>query len=103
MPSRRPTATGDPALTYQITLGTLVSGDAFSGAIVRAPGENVGSYAITQGTLALSSNYALAFVGANFTIGTRPVTVAADPKTKLFGAAGPGADLPHHQRHAGWR
>ena len=86
--------TGDPALTYQITLGTLVSGDAFSGAIVRAPGENVGSYAITQGTLALSSNYALAFVGANFTIGTRPVTVAADPKTKLFGQPDPA--LTYH-------
>ncbi len=44
----------DPALTYQITSGALVNGDSFTGGLVRAPGENVGSYAISQGTLALS-------------------------------------------------
>jgi hypothetical protein len=50
----------DPPLTYTVTspLG-VVQGDAFSGSLSRAPGEAVGSYAITQGTLALNSNYVL--------------------------------------------
>ncbi|MFO0908770.1 MAG: MBG domain-containing protein [Isosphaeraceae bacterium] len=80
----------DPALTYQITLGSLVGTDAFSGALSRVPGENVGSYAIEQGSLALSSNYALSFVGSNLSITPRALTVAADAKTKVYGNADPG-------------
>ena len=42
----------DPELTYEITSGELVAnGDAFTGALTRDPGETVGTYAITQGTL----------------------------------------------------
>src|SRR5213594_3735619 len=36
----------DPALTYQITSGSLAFSDAFTGALSRATGEAVGSYAI---------------------------------------------------------
>ena len=83
----------DPAaFTYQITSGTLVSGDAFTGALTRASGENVGLYAIQQGTLTLGTNYALSFVGADFEITARPVTVTADPgQTKVYGEADPAA------------
>src|SRR5213078_3156413 len=80
----------DPGLTYQITSGSLVTGDGFTGALGRAAGENVGSYAIQQGTLALSTNYTLTFVGANLTIGARAVTVTADAKSKTYGDADPG-------------
>jgi hypothetical protein len=79
----------DPAFSYQITSGSLASGDAFSGALVRDAGENVGSYAIKQGTLALNDNYALTFAGASLTITARPVTVTADSKEKVYGAADP--------------
>jgi hypothetical protein len=79
----------DPTLTYQITSGSLASGDAFSGALARVAGENVGSYAIQKGTLALSANYVLTYVGASLTITTRAVTVTADPKTKVYGDADP--------------
>ncbi len=79
----------DPALTYKVTAGSLVSGDAFSGALTRVAGENVGAYAITQGTLALSSNYSLTYVGANLTISARAVTVTADALSKTYGAADP--------------
>jgi hypothetical protein len=79
----------DPALTYQITSGNLVNGDSFSGALTRVAGENVGTYAIQQGTLALSSNYALTYAGAKLTIGQRSVTVTADAKTKTYGATDP--------------
>src|SRR5438552_10418616 len=53
----------DPALTYKITSGSLVGSDAFAGAPSRVAGENVGQYNITQGTLALSGNYTLSYVG----------------------------------------
>ncbi len=55
----------DPALTYQITSGSAVAGDGFTGALTRDAGENVGSYAIKQGTLSLGDNYDLTFVGAS--------------------------------------
>ena len=58
----------DPALTYQVSSGSLVPGDGFSGGLGRAPGEAVGTYAITQGTLKLGANYALSYVGADLTI-----------------------------------
>ncbi|MES2560865.1 MAG: MBG domain-containing protein [Bacteroidota bacterium] len=79
----------DPALTYSITSGSLVSGDSFTGSIVRDSGENVGTYIINQGTLGLSSNYALTYVKDSLTITPRPVTVKADPKSKNFGQVDP--------------
>ena len=79
----------DPALTYQITTGSLASGDSFSGSLSRAIGENVGTYAITQGTLALNNNYALTYVGANLTITPRAITVTADSMTKIYGSDDP--------------
>jgi hypothetical protein len=79
----------DPAFTYHITSGSLVFGDTFSGALNRTTGEAVGSYAINQGTLALSSNYILTYVGANLTITKRPITVTADAKSKAYGDADP--------------
>jgi hypothetical protein len=60
----------DPALTYQVTSGSLAFSDAFTGALNRVAGELVGTYAIQQGTLALNSNYILNYVGANLTITT---------------------------------
>jgi hypothetical protein len=83
--------TADPQLTYKVTSGSLVSGDSFSGALTRDPGESVvGSpYAIRGGTLSAGSNYDLTFVGSNFTITARAITVAAADKTKVLGAADP--------------
>jgi hypothetical protein len=80
----------DPALAYAITSGSLVTGDAFTGSLTRGAGEHVGSYAITQGTLGLSDDYALTFVGSSFTIATRSVEVTADPgQSKVYGDADP--------------
>jgi len=58
----------DPLLTYSITDGSLVFSDTFTGNITRQPGETAGTYAILQGTLALSANYNLTFVEGVFTI-----------------------------------
>ena len=79
----------DPALTYQITSGSLVSGDAFTGSLSRTAGENVGAYPINQGTLTAGGNYNLSYVGANLTIGQRSITVTADAKSKAYGDADP--------------
>jgi hypothetical protein len=67
--------TSEPALTYSITNGSLVDEDALSGTLVRAIGENVGEYAINQGTLD-NANYAITFVGADFVITPADTTIA---------------------------
>ena len=62
----------DPTLTYRITVGSLATGDSFSGLLARAAGEAPGDYAISRGTLGLSANYDLTFTGAVFTIERLP-------------------------------
>ena len=84
----------DPALTYQITSGSLKSGDTITAALTRVTGENFGTYAISQGTLAISdgnsgNNYDLTFVGALLTINKRPITVTADATTKIYSESDP--------------
>ena len=80
----------DPApLTYAITTGSLAFSDVFAGSLARDPGENVGDYDITQGSLALSTNYTLTYVSAKLSITPRPVTATADAKTKIYGDADP--------------
>jgi len=56
----------DPVLTYTITSGALVVGDSLTGGLSRAPGANVGTYAISS-TLA-NANYDVTFVPASLTI-----------------------------------
>jgi hypothetical protein len=65
----------DPELDFTVsgllTVPALSIADtkenAFTGALGRVAGENVGTYAITQGTLD-AANYAITFVSADFTI-----------------------------------
>ncbi|NGY36918.1 hypothetical protein FQU23_005260, partial [Flavobacterium sp. XN-5] len=78
----------DPALTYTFA-PALVTGDSFNGSLTRSPGENIGRYAINQGTLALSSNYTLTYVDADLTIGKKTITVTAAAKSKTYGEADP--------------
>jgi MBG domain-containing protein len=64
----------NPALTYRVINGTLFGTDSLFGTLARAPGEAVGSYAITRGTLAASSNYDMSFVGATLFIEVNSAT-----------------------------
>jgi hypothetical protein len=84
----------DPALTYQLTSGTFVDGDGFSGALSRVASEDVGAYAIQQATLTAGTNYNLSYVGANLTINKRPITVTAGSHP----AAWPSAKPPRGHR-----
>jgi hypothetical protein len=85
-PQSKVAGAGDPELTYQVTSGSLAAGDAFSGALARDQGEDPGSYAIRQGTLALSSNYELTYQGANLTIVGANTAPTANPGGPYLGA-----------------
>ncbi|OCJ00564.1 filamentous hemagglutinin [Rhizobium sp. AC27/96] len=81
----------NPLLSYTIGGAGLVNNDTLSGDLVTsATGtSNVGAYAITQGTLAASGNYALTFTGADLTVSRRAITVAAGNATRIYGDANP--------------
>jgi rhamnogalacturonyl hydrolase YesR len=79
----------DPAFTWQITGGSLVSGDSFTGGLTREGGENVGTYAILQGTFTAGANYNLTYTGADLTINQKPIAVTADAKSKVYGDTDP--------------
>ena len=60
----------------------------FTGGLTRVPGETAGLYAISQGTLT-NVNYEIAYVGNNFNITKAALTITAEDKSKLYGAAMP--------------
>lgn len=72
----------DPSLTYSDS--GLLPGNSFTGSLTRATGENVGTRAITQGTLSALPNYDISFTGANLTITARPITVTASTGSKVY-------------------
>src|SRR5207253_976374 len=85
--------TVDPALTYTsnpavgsaLANGNLIS---FTGLLQRVAGENVGTYAINQGTLN-NTNYNITYTSASLTITPLSVTVTANAKTKAYGSVDP--------------
>ena len=81
----------NPSLGYSVGGAGLVNGDALSGALATAaaPASDVGSYAITQGTLAASANYALNYVGANLLVGQGTFIVTAHAQSRFYGDANP--------------
>jgi hypothetical protein len=73
----------DPDLTYRITGGSLAFTDAFFGELAREAGEDVGSYAIRQGSLGLNDNYDLSFVEADLAITHATLTGEATTQDAL--------------------
>ena len=89
---------GVPTLTY-VTGGLgLVNGDTLSGALATTASAtaSVGSYAITQGSLAASGNYSVtAFTPNNVSIAQRSLTVATmSAVTKIYDGNTSVAALP---------
>jgi YDG domain-containing protein/MBG domain-containing protein/Big-like domain-containing protein len=78
---------GDPSLTYKITSGSLVSGDAFTGLLTRDPGEDVAGspYDIKQGAFTAGPNYDLTFTGSELKITKAPLAVTASNAVKNYG------------------
>lgn len=63
----------DPTFTYTVT--GLLNGDntgIFTGTLSRLPGENVGTYAITAGSLSAGGNYTLTYTGNSLIITIAP-------------------------------
>ena len=84
--------TSDPTFTYSLSglQGSDSAGSVLSGSLTRDPGENVGNYSITQGTLASNSNYTISYVPGTMTITTANIlAVAADDKTMIYGSSVP--------------
>ena len=83
--------TSDPALTYTASGFQFsdTTGNVLSGALARAAGEDVGSYAIDQNTLAANANYTVAYTGNNLGITPAALNVAANHQNKLFGTSDP--------------
>jgi len=73
-------STSIPDLTYVITDGSLFFTDTFSGELTREPGNNVGTYDITQGDLTIGNNYNLTFIDGFFEITPASLTVTAQDK-----------------------
>ena len=78
----------DPTLTYA-SVG-LVNGDAITGTLTRVAGENVGTYAITQGGLTAGNNYEISFIGANLTITKVGLKIMAKNHSITYGDAPTG-------------
>ena len=78
----------DPALTYGYS-PELVGSDTFIGALTRQAGEDVGTYEIRQGSLALSDNYILEYTSADLTITPLTIYVTADAQSKVSGEPDP--------------
>jgi len=93
----------DPAFIY--TASGFVNGDntgIFTGGLSRTPGENVGSYPITMGSLSAGANYTIGYTGNNLTITTasqqitwtQSLLVGCNSTTKLQLTATASSGLP---------
>lgn len=87
----KPFGAADPVLTYSLS-APLVGSDTFSGSLSREAGEDIGVYRITQGSLSLSPNYVLLFIGADFTI------VIANHEPVCNAASGGEVWPPNHKQ-----
>jgi hypothetical protein len=78
-PVSRAYDTANPALGY--SSNGLMNGNTLSGGLTTTAttSSDVGAYAITQGTLAASANYAMTFIGADLTV--MALTSATPPNT----------------------
>jgi hypothetical protein len=76
-------------VTIDDTAATVLTGALAPAQSGTLAGEQVGDYAISQGTLAAGSNYSIAFTGSTLTITPAPLTVTASPQTKIYGTNDP--------------
>jgi autotransporter-associated beta strand protein len=85
----------NPSLTYTITgYKNSETSSVLTGAptisTAAGTGSNVGSYTITSAANNLAAtNYQFSYVNGSLTINRKPITVSADNKNKIYGAANP--------------
>ncbi|MCL2072908.1 MAG: putative Ig domain-containing protein [Marinilabiliaceae bacterium] len=79
----------DPVFEFSV-VPDLIGTDDFSGVLSRATGENVGIYAINQGTLTAGNNYNITFVPDNFEIVPLALNILATAgQSKVYGENDP--------------
>ncbi len=80
----------NPQLTYTVSGAGLVNGDKLAGQLTTEANSTsgVGTYAISQGTLA-GGNYAITYLGGDLSVTPRAVTVKANDVSKIYGDANP--------------
>jgi hypothetical protein len=81
----------NPGLTYAVGGAGLVQSDTLNGQlrVVATQTSGVGAFAIGQGSLSASNNYALTYIGANLTVTPRPIVVAAQNMSRPSGQSNP--------------
>ncbi len=81
----------DPELTFDAAnFGWKDNESLLSGVLGRKSGEDAGQYAITLGDLSAGDNYTIKFIGDEFSITPKMLTVKADPgQHKFIGADDP--------------
>jgi MBG domain (YGX type)/Bacterial Ig-like domain (group 3)/YDG domain len=86
----------DPTLAYDASgfKFTDTAATVLTGALTRAAGQNVGSYAITQGTLVSNANYTIAFTGNSLTVTPRPITVTAVASNRVYDGSTVSSSIP---------
>lgn len=82
----------DPPLTFTFA-PELVGSDSFSGALSRDPGEDIGTYPITQGSLALNENYEISFTGSFLEITPAQLSISVMDAEKTFGQPDPAFNV----------
>ena len=86
----KPYGSDDPVLPFANDGGLPAA--AFTGKLSREPGENVGDYIITLGTLSAGNNYTLSLSSTPVTFSIKRAVITITPKSgqnKVYGASDP--------------
>lgn len=75
----------DPSFEIEITYGKLYFNDEISGFAEREPGEEVGFYPLTEGSLSINDNYVITFVTHDLEIKPRPIEIVPVNTSKIYG------------------
>lgn len=84
----------DPELTFSLSGDGLVNGDQLSGSLVRDPGEDIGEFAIRQGSLSAGDNYSIEFIPGTLTIDAPPAPPELTNPTLIDEPLQTGEDPP---------
>lgn len=78
-----------PEIKFDISSGTIVNGDNFTGALSKAKGDSIGLYAITMGSLSLGNNYQLKMEAEKITLQKATLLIRVNDQSKIAGTPNP--------------